>query len=131
VEHLIDANLVEVTCEHDHLNSGVVVRARAYLFLHMLPLIGNFITDSIRTKNLYDQNTGNADAYIPRKNNEFLFNTIAMHNNYIISNPIEFEPITFRNNWDINNIDINLLYHPIKNINHHEYIRDNNKKKFK
>jgi hypothetical protein len=31
VEHLIDANLVEVTCEHDHLNSGVVVRARAYL----------------------------------------------------------------------------------------------------
>jgi hypothetical protein len=56
---------------------------------------------------------------------EFLFNTIALHNNYIINYPIEFESIVFRNNWDINNININLLYHPIKNINDHKYIRDN------
>jgi hypothetical protein len=56
---------------------------------------------------------------------EFLFNTIALHNNYIISNPTEFEPIVYRYNWDINNIDNNLLYHPIKNINDHKYIRDN------
>lgn len=57
---------------------------------------------------------------------EFLFNTIALHNNYIISNPVEFEPIVYRHNWDIDKVDINLLYHPIKNINDHKYIRDNN-----
>jgi hypothetical protein len=57
---------------------------------------------------------------------EFLFNTIALHNNYIISNPIEFEPIVFRYNWDINNIDINLFYHPIKKIENHKYIRQKN-----
>lgn len=58
---------------------------------------------------------------------EFLFNTIALHNNLIISNPIEFEPILYRNNWDINKINRNYFYHPLKNINDHEYIRSNNK----
>ena len=55
---------------------------------------------------------------------EFLFNTLALHNKLIISNPKEFDPIVFRNNWDINNININNLYHPIKNISDHEYIRN-------
>ena len=55
---------------------------------------------------------------------EFLFNTLAIHNNLTISNPIEFEPIVFRKDWDINNINVNYLYHPIKDINNHEYIRE-------
>jgi hypothetical protein len=55
---------------------------------------------------------------------EFLFNTLALHNNLIISNPTEFDPITFRKDWNINNINKNNLYHPIKNISDHEYIRN-------
>ena len=44
-------------------------------------------------------------------------------NNLTINNPVEFEPIVYRKNWDINEINKNYLYHPIKNIKHHEYIR--------
>lgn len=55
---------------------------------------------------------------------EFLFNTIALHNNLIISNPIELKYIIYRNNLDINKINKKYLYHPIKNINEHEYIRN-------
>jgi hypothetical protein len=56
---------------------------------------------------------------------EFLFNTLAIHNNLTIDNPTEFEPVIFRKNWDIDHINVEQLYHPIKNINHHEYIRKN------
>lgn len=56
---------------------------------------------------------------------EALFNTLALHNNYKIDNPIEMsETITYNKKWDKDYIDIAKIYHPFKNIEDHIYIRN-------
>ena len=55
---------------------------------------------------------------------EALFNTLALHNNYKVDNPVELcDTITYDKKWDIDNVDIIKIYHPFKNIEDHEYIR--------
>jgi len=56
---------------------------------------------------------------------EALFPTIAKKNNlkYFV-NPEEFLSITYRKQFDIDDIDCNKLYHPVKNIENHVILRN-------
>lgn len=55
---------------------------------------------------------------------EMLFNTIAFQNNLTILNPIELSNIIFQfRDLNLINVNINYLYHPIKNIKTHETLR--------
>uniref|UniRef100_A0A6C0D328 Glycosyltransferase n=1 Tax=viral metagenome TaxID=1070528 RepID=A0A6C0D328_9ZZZZ len=54
---------------------------------------------------------------------EAMFNTISLQNGFIIKNPIELSNIHWRTPWNKDEIDTTKLYHPIKNIEDHEYIR--------
>lgn len=57
--------------------------------------------------------------------NEFLFNTLAMKNNFNVYNPIELSSIVFKNDWTIEDFNKNpdYLYHPIKDFNNHNKYR--------
>ena len=57
--------------------------------------------------------------------NEFLFNTLAMKNDMIVSNPIELSTIVFRHDWTIKDFKEHpdYLYHPIKDYNNHNSYR--------
>ncbi len=50
---------------------------------------------------------------------EFLINTLASHNNHSVKTLPEFKTITWRNKIDENNININNLYHPVKDLKKH------------
>jgi hypothetical protein len=54
---------------------------------------------------------------------EVLFNTLAMQNNLVIVIPEELSTIVFKKNWKIDNINMNNLYHPIKNTKKHHVFR--------
>jgi hypothetical protein len=57
---------------------------------------------------------------------ETLFNTLALHNNLKIYNPIELSNVVFSfddiDTTDENNINRCYLYHPLKNLSKHEYL---------
>jgi hypothetical protein len=55
---------------------------------------------------------------------EAMFNTIALHNGLIIETPVELSNIHWRTSWNKDDIDKKKLYHPMKNIHEHEYIRN-------
>ena len=55
---------------------------------------------------------------------EALFNTIAMHYKLNIINPEELKYITFSDTFDIETINENNLYHPIKDLSIHTKIHD-------
>lgn len=55
---------------------------------------------------------------------EAMFNTIALHNNLVLKTPIELSNIHWRTEWNRDDIDKTKLYHPIKNIMDHKYIRE-------
>ena len=57
---------------------------------------------------------------------ELLFNTLAIHNNFKIDCPKELSTIQWNTTWDINNLDLNNCYHPIKNIQDHNLLRQIN-----
>lgn len=57
---------------------------------------------------------------------EAMFNTLAYQNNCLINNPKELENIHYRTGWDIYNLDLNKIYHPIKELYDHVIIRQNN-----
>jgi len=45
---------------------------------------------------------------------ETMFNTLAEHNKYIIDNPEELSTVQYNTEWDFNNLNLNNLYHPVK-----------------
>ena len=56
---------------------------------------------------------------------EALFNTLALHYNYIVDNPDELkDTISYDKKWDKDDIDITKVYHPFKNIDDHIYMRN-------
>lgn len=58
---------------------------------------------------------------------EALFNTLAFQNNLKMNNPIELSNIVFSFRdleIDENNINTTYLYHPLKNLNKHEYLHN-------
>jgi len=55
---------------------------------------------------------------------EVLFTTIAKNNNLNTSTPKELSKIEFAKDWNINNLEMIYIYHPFKNIDNHEYIRN-------
>ena len=55
---------------------------------------------------------------------EVLFNTICIHNGLSVLGIEELTNITFRDEWTINKIDNQHLYHPIKNTNIHTLFRN-------
>jgi len=56
---------------------------------------------------------------------EALFNTLCLHYNYDVDNPPEMrDTISYDAKWDVDNIDITKLYHPLKKIDDHIYIRN-------
>jgi hypothetical protein len=56
---------------------------------------------------------------------EALFNTLALHYNLIIDNPPELSCITYNEFWEESNVNNpNKLYHPVKNIELHQILRD-------
>jgi hypothetical protein len=56
---------------------------------------------------------------------EALFSTLALHNNYIVDNPIEMaSTITYDKKWNIDDItDESKIYHPLKKTEDHEMYR--------
>jgi hypothetical protein len=56
---------------------------------------------------------------------EALFSTLALHNNYIVDNPIELSStITYDKKWTIEEmLDKSKIYHPLKKIEEHEEYR--------
>ena len=56
---------------------------------------------------------------------EALFSTLALHNNYIVDNPIELSStITYDKKWTIEEmVDKSKIYHPLKKIEEHEMYR--------
>jgi hypothetical protein len=55
---------------------------------------------------------------------EAMFNTIALQNDLEIRCPSELSTIHWRTSWPVSEIDIKKLYHPLKNIEEHKYIRE-------
>ena len=55
---------------------------------------------------------------------EALFPTIAKKNNLIYDTPEELQNISYRNTFDLDNINLNFLYHPIKNLDIQYNIRE-------
>jgi hypothetical protein len=54
---------------------------------------------------------------------EALFPTLIKHNQLTFFQPNELTKIQFREKWKLNDIDKTHLFHPIKNLNMHDYIR--------
>ena len=56
--------------------------------------------------------------YAPRKAffHEYIFHTLALHNNLIIATAKEMQGIVWRHNWDISEMNVETLYHPIKEV---------------
>jgi hypothetical protein len=57
---------------------------------------------------------------------EFMFNTFAYQKGYKIDTPKELSTIHWNTNWDKNNLNLNQLYHPIKDIQVHNKLRCDN-----
>lgn len=55
---------------------------------------------------------------------EALFPTVAIKNNLKYKNPEQFKNIYFQHCFNANDIDLNNLYHPVKNINDHIIFRN-------
>lgn len=56
---------------------------------------------------------------------EALFNTLAIHYNYIVSNPVEMATtIKYNVPCDYNNINTSYIYHPVKKIEDQIFIRN-------
>jgi hypothetical protein len=55
---------------------------------------------------------------------EAMFNTISLHENLSIANPIELNTIHWKTDWELNKLDMNKLYHPIKEFEDHKKIRN-------
>lgn len=47
---------------------------------------------------------------------EIMFNTLAYHNNLKVDTPIQLSTIEFRHKWELEDINKNYLYHPIKSF---------------
>jgi len=54
---------------------------------------------------------------------EIMFNTLACQNNYKIDTPNELSTIQYNTKWDINNLNTNYCYHPLKNFQDHNLLR--------
>lgn len=69
------------------------------------------------------------DEYVKNNNSlmfiEALFSTLALHNNYIVDNPIELaSSITYDKKWTMEEMkDKSKIYHPLKKIEEHEMYR--------
>jgi hypothetical protein len=66
-----------------------------------------------------------------KKNNtlvyhEIMFNTLAFQNNYIIDTPIELNTIHYNTKWNKDQLNLEYLYHPIKDIQVHSKLRYDN-----
>jgi hypothetical protein len=61
---------------------------------------------------------------------ESMFNTLALHNNFLIECPLELSKLECENYNTIYSVDEMYVYHALKNINEHKRLRDlyNNKK---
>lgn len=57
---------------------------------------------------------------------ETMFNTIALHNNLLVETPDELSTIHYRTSWDLNNLNLNNLYHPVKNYYDQLVVKMNN-----
>ena len=55
---------------------------------------------------------------------EFFINTLANHNNHSVKTLPQFRTITWRNKIDENNLNINNLYHPVKDLKKHLQYRE-------
>lgn len=55
---------------------------------------------------------------------EALFPTICKKNNMEYDTPIEFKNIVYRKNYEDKDIDVNNLFHPVKDITKHKHYRD-------
>ena len=56
---------------------------------------------------------------------EVLFNTLALKANLEVITPNELSTITYQKKWQISDIKIENLYHPMKDINQHYLFREN------
>jgi hypothetical protein len=54
---------------------------------------------------------------------ECFLNTLAAKYNLRIKTPDEFKSVTWNNNWELKDIKINQLYHPVKDYNSHKIFR--------
>jgi inorganic pyrophosphatase len=59
---------------------------------------------------------------------ESLFNTLAMHRGYIIEHPVELseKSIHFNKTWNLEDIHLSNIYHPIKDVSMHPILRKRN-----
>jgi hypothetical protein len=58
---------------------------------------------------------------------EALFNTLAVHNNYSIEHPYEIiTTITYDRKWNQDEIEADKIYHPLKKVEDHAFIRTKN-----
>uniref|UniRef100_A0A6C0B293 Nucleotide-diphospho-sugar transferase domain-containing protein n=1 Tax=viral metagenome TaxID=1070528 RepID=A0A6C0B293_9ZZZZ len=55
---------------------------------------------------------------------EALFPTITIKNNLKYSNPVEFNKIYYRHNFKGEKVDMNIFYHPVKDLNKHISFRN-------
>jgi hypothetical protein len=51
---------------------------------------------------------------------EFLFNTIALHEQMKVVNPPEFSTVHFKRPWRLDEVDDRCIYHPVKAIGEHD-----------
>jgi len=59
---------------------------------------------------------------------EALFNTLALHNGYVVDNPDEIKnTITYNTQWNRDELDVTKIYHPLKKMEDHVYIREKQK----
>lgn len=55
---------------------------------------------------------------------EAMFNTIAHQSNLIVNTPQQLSCVHWNTSWNRDNINIDQVYHPFKNIDDHNYIRE-------
>lgn len=54
---------------------------------------------------------------------EYIFHTLALHNQFSVVTAQELRGIKFRQQWDVSEMDVETLYHPVKDIDLHGYYR--------
>lgn len=54
---------------------------------------------------------------------EALFTTLSLHNNLKVENPKELINVVYQNDWNIDNIDIKNVFHPVKDIEKQFFLR--------
>ena len=91
-----------------------------------LPWCRSMVCACRLSKRLLEEVKGYVDNHKILLYHEFMFNTIAYQKGFSIECPQELSTIEYNTPWNENNLNLEKMYHPIKDINLHHKLRCTN-----